>query len=68
MPNEKTAITADKKGGLLDKLINGGELPEVKVKIENDTLVHIGIMIVVSVTLSILISILLKQTLLKGVN
>ena len=65
MKEERTVLKGDIKGGLLDTLINRGELPTVKIQIEKDTLIQLGIMIVISITIVIFVQAILKQILLK---
>ena len=60
-----TKVDPQAKGGLLDLLINKGSLPSVQMEVSNDTLIHFGIMIVLSVTIVLIIASILKVTILK---
>jgi len=59
--SEITKLKGDSKGGFLDSLINKNSLPDVKVTLSNETLVNLGITIVVSISILILFNIILKQ-------
>ncbi len=56
-----TKINPEKKGGLLDKIINQGQLPTVSVEVSNDTLIHLGIMIVISGVIVVLVAGIIKS-------
>lgn len=54
-------LQGDKKGGLLDMLINKNQLPEVSVTLSKETIFQIGLMLVISISILILLNIVVKQ-------
>lgn len=63
--SDTTVLKGNAAGGLLDNLLNKGSLPSVNIKIEKETMVSLGIMIVISITIVVLIQHILKLILLK---
>lgn len=51
------------KGGLLDMLVNKGTLPEVSVSISKESLIALGLMIIISAVIILLINAILKHLL-----
>lgn len=58
-----TKLQGDRSGGLLDLLVNKGQLPDVNVVISKETLVQLGVMLVLAFTILILINYILKHLL-----
>lgn len=56
-----TKLKGDAAGGLLDSLINKGELPTVKIQIEQETLIKLGLMIIISISIVVMLNQIFKQ-------
>ena len=54
-------LKGDSKGGFLDMLINKNQLPEVNVTLSKETLIQLGLMIVISISILLLLNVILKQ-------
>ncbi len=48
------------KNGLVDNLLNKGSLPTVQVEVSNNTLIQLGIMIVISGIIVVLVANIFK--------
>lgn len=61
--SEITKLKGDSKGGFLDSLLNKNQLPDVNVTLSKETLINLGVMLVVSVSILLLLNFILKQML-----
>lgn len=62
---EKTVLKGNSAGGFLDSLINKNELPTVKITIEKETLIQLGLVIVISMIIVFLAQNIMKSIFLK---
>lgn len=50
-----------KEGGLLDKLINKAQLPEMEITISRESLISLGVMLFITVTALLIVQAILKS-------